>query len=81
MRFEAWQTVRLLTKAMAAPKVVVVGGGIGGVTAAQQLEGFADVTLIDRSTIRFEAMLYGKAICTNLMESAVIKHSTLLFDV
>ena len=33
---------------MAAPKVVIVGGGIGGVNAAQQLADFADVTLIDR---------------------------------
>ena len=42
------QVLHLLGARMAAPKVVIVGGGIGGVTAAQQLEGFADVTLIDR---------------------------------
>ena len=34
---------------MVAPKVVIVGGGIGGVNAAQSLAGFADVTVIDRS--------------------------------
>ena len=35
---------------MAAPKVVIVGGGVGGVSAAQQLAkaNFADVTVIDR---------------------------------
>ena len=35
---------------MAAPKIVIVGGGIGGVSAAQQLAkaNFADVTVIDR---------------------------------
>ncbi len=35
---------------MAAPRVVVVGGGVGGVSAAQQLAkaNFADVTVIDR---------------------------------
>lgn len=42
---------------MAAPKVVIVGGGIGGVNAAQQLEGFADVTLIDR---------YGRWLCSGM---------------
>ena len=35
---------------MAAPRVVIVGGGFGGVSAAQQLAkaNFADVTVIDR---------------------------------
>lgn len=33
---------------MALPKVVVVGGGPGGVSAAQSLAGSADVTLIER---------------------------------
>lgn len=35
---------------MPAPKVVIVGGGVGGVAAAQQLAKlkFADVTVIDR---------------------------------
>ncbi|DBB05607.1 TPA: hypothetical protein ACH3X1_012380, partial [Trebouxia sp. C0004] len=35
---------------MAAPRIIVVGGGVGGVSAAQQLAkgNFADVTLIDR---------------------------------
>lgn len=49
MRFQANDQVpRPLKRKMTALKVVIVGGGIGGVTAAQQLEGFADVTLIDR---------------------------------
>lgn len=36
---------------MAAPKIVIVGGGVGGVSAAQQLAkaNFADVTVVDRS--------------------------------
>ncbi len=35
---------------MAAPRVVIVGGGVGGVSAAQQLAkaNFADVRVIDR---------------------------------
>jgi len=35
---------------MAAPRVVIVGGGVGGVSAAQQLAkaNFANVTVIDR---------------------------------
>ena len=35
---------------MAAPRVIIVGGGVGGVSAAQQLAkaNFADVTVIDR---------------------------------
>ncbi len=35
---------------MAAPRVVIIGGGVGGVSAAQQLAkaNFADVTVIDR---------------------------------
>lgn len=64
---------------MASPKIVVVGGGIGGVTAAQPLEGFADVTLIDRSTIRcFEATFNAKAI-RKIDGACIHKHSTLLF--
>ena len=48
-RFQTYsQTLGLLRGTMAPPRVVIVGGGIGGVTAAQQLAGFADVTLIDR---------------------------------
>ncbi len=40
----------LRTEGMAAPRVVIVGGGVGGVSAAQQLAkaNFADVTVIDR---------------------------------
>ena len=49
VRFQTYsQTLGLLRGTMAPPRVVIVGGGIGGVTAAQQLAGFADVTLIDR---------------------------------
>jgi len=35
---------------MAAPRVVIIGGGVGGVSAAQQLAkaNFANVTVIDR---------------------------------
>ena len=51
------QVLHLLKDTMAAPKVVIVGGGIGGVSAAQQLEGFADVTLIDR---------YGHWLCSGM---------------
>ena len=40
----------LRTEEMAAPRVVIIGGGVGGVSAAQQLAkaNFADVTVIDR---------------------------------
>jgi NADH dehydrogenase len=45
---------------MARPKVVVVGGGFGGVYAARRLaEADADVTLLDRTTTSlFQPLLY-----------------------
>lgn len=37
---------------MALPKVVVVGGGPGGVSAAQTLAGSAEITVIERSVMQ-----------------------------
>lgn len=52
---------------MAAPKIVIVGGGVGGVSAAQQLAkaNFADVTVIDRSV-----MLRAKFCCVYRVSGA-----------
>ena len=33
---------------MAKPRVVILGAGFGGLTAARELAGKADVTLVDR---------------------------------
>jgi NADH dehydrogenase len=41
------------------PKVVILGGGFGGLTAARALDSFADVTLIDRHNFQtFLPLLY-----------------------
>ena len=41
------------------PKVVILGGGFGGLTAARALDPFADVTLIDRHNFQtFLPLLY-----------------------
>jgi len=41
------------------PKVVVLGGGFGGLTAARNLSKFADVTVVDRHNFQtFLPLLY-----------------------
>ena len=44
----------------ARPRVVIIGGGFGGITAAKALKrAIADVTLIDRSNhFTFQPLLY-----------------------
>lgn len=44
---------------MSKPKVVILGAGFGGLTAARALEGVADVTLVDRHNFQtFLPLLY-----------------------
>ncbi len=44
---------------MSRPKVVILGAGFGGLTAARALDGIADVTLIDRHNFQtFLPLLY-----------------------
>ena len=44
---------------MNRPKVVVLGGGFGGLTAARNLSKFADVTVVDRHNFQtFLPLLY-----------------------
>ena len=44
---------------MALPKVVILGAGFGGLTAARAMTKFADVTLIDRHNFQtFLPLLY-----------------------
>lgn len=44
---------------MSRPKVVILGAGFGGLTAARELDKFADVTLVDRHNFQtFLPLLY-----------------------
>ena len=51
---------------MSRPKVVIIGGGFGGLNAARRLKGAAvDVTLVDRSNHHlFQPLLYQVATAT-----------------
>ena len=44
---------------MSRPKVVILGAGFGGLTAARSLDRIADVTLVDRHNFQtFLPLLY-----------------------
>ena len=44
---------------MSRPKVVILGAGFGGLTAARSLDAIADVTLVDRHNFQtFLPLLY-----------------------
>ncbi len=61
--------------ASAQPRVLILGGGFGGVGAAQKLEGAgAEVVLVDRHDYHtFQPLLYQLA--TGLLETAAVGHS------
>ena len=41
------------------PRVVILGAGFGGLTAARKMAGFADVTVVDRHNFQtFLPLLY-----------------------
>jgi len=48
-----------MQKALQKPRVVILGAGFGGLTAARKMAGFADVTVVDRHNFQtFLPLLY-----------------------
>jgi len=48
-----------MQKTSQKPRVVILGAGFGGLTAARKMAGFADVTVVDRHNFQtFLPLLY-----------------------
>lgn len=78
-----WSFPRSLSAAITPPRVVVIGGGFGGATAAKYIKRWGqniDVTLVDRSTIHHACILSNLVVTGQIPMSRITLNYTTLIN-